>query len=61
MEELLFSGALDELMELCEANGRALILTDPGRIFTVDLTGGTDMHEFRTPEEAIAWERGYQR
>ncbi len=61
MEELLLTGELDELMELCEKNGRAMVCTDDGKIFTFDMYGGTDQHMFKTIDEAMEWEKGYRR
>ncbi len=59
MEELLLTGELDELMELCADNGRAMVCTDDGKIFTFDMYEGTDRRMFATVEEAINWEKGY--
>jgi hypothetical protein len=61
MEELLLTGELDELMELCEKNGRVLIYSEDGVIITFDEYQWTDKQTFKSIDEAVKWERGYQR
>lgn len=61
MEELLLTGELDELMELCEENGRVLVYSEDGVIITFDEYQWTDKQTFKSIDEAVKWEKGYQR